>query len=146
VSASDVLSLFARPGILASVFKKQMTDFGGAAAPVWRRTCVDAFRSRSPVRVPDVTRLDRQPLGRVSSRCARRGHLRGLRLSVDDRIRLQVPLHRAAVHQAAGMVSVQASISINDALTLIRASAFAESCAVGDLAASIVDGNVRFDD
>jgi GAF domain-containing protein len=58
----------------------------------------------------------------------------------------QVPLHRAAVHQAAGMVSVQAPASVADALVLIRAYAFAEGQAVGTIAAEIVAGSLRFDD
>jgi GAF domain-containing protein len=58
----------------------------------------------------------------------------------------QVPLHRAAVHQAAGMVSVQARVSVDDALALIRAYAFAEGQAVGTIAADVVAGSLRFDD
>jgi hypothetical protein len=58
----------------------------------------------------------------------------------------QVPLHRAAVHQAAGMVSVQARVSVDDAMALIRAYAFAEGQAVGTIAADVVAGSLRFDD
>jgi GAF domain-containing protein len=58
----------------------------------------------------------------------------------------QVPLHRAAVHQATGMVSVQARVSVNDALALIRAYAFSEGHPVGTIAAEIVSGGLRFDD
>ena len=58
----------------------------------------------------------------------------------------QVPMHRAAVHQAAGMVSVQARVSVDDALALIRACAFAEGQAVGTIAADVVAGSLRFDD
>jgi len=57
----------------------------------------------------------------------------------------QVPLHRAAVHQASGMVSVQASVSVDDALALLRAYAFAEGRPVGDVAADIVAGRVRIE-
>src|SRR6185369_2087113 len=35
-----------------------------------------------------------------------------------------VPMHRAAVHQAAGMVSVQAAVSVPDAAVMLRAYAF----------------------
>jgi GAF domain-containing protein len=58
----------------------------------------------------------------------------------------QVPRHRASVHQAAGMVSVQARVAVDDALALIRAYAFAEGRAVGTVAAEIVAGTLRFDD
>jgi hypothetical protein len=44
------------------------------------------------------------------------------------------------------MVSVQAALSMDDALTLIRASAFAEGRSAGSLATDIVEGRVRFDD
>ena len=57
----------------------------------------------------------------------------------------QVPLHRAAVHQAAGMVSVQASVSIDDALALLRAHAFAEGRTVAGAAADIVAGHLRIE-
>ena len=50
----------------------------------------------------------------------------------------QVPAHRAVVHQATGIVSVQADVSVDDALTLLRAYAFAEDRAIGDVAADVV--------
>jgi hypothetical protein len=58
----------------------------------------------------------------------------------------QVPLHRAEVNQAAGMVSVQARVSVDDALVLLRAYAFAEGQTVGPVAAEVVAGSLRFDD
>jgi hypothetical protein len=58
----------------------------------------------------------------------------------------QVPMHRAAVHQSAGMVSVQARVSVDDALVLIRAYAFAEGQPVGTVAVEIVAGRLRLDD
>jgi transcriptional regulator with GAF, ATPase, and Fis domain len=57
----------------------------------------------------------------------------------------QVPLHRAAVHQAAGMVSVQASVSVDDALVLLRAHAFADGRPVGEVAAEVVAGRFRIE-
>ena len=36
-----------------------------------------------------------------------------------------VPAHRGVVHQATGMVSVQAAVSVGDALAMLRAYAFA---------------------
>ena len=58
----------------------------------------------------------------------------------------QVPLHRAEVNQAAGMVSVQAGVFVDDALVLLRAYAFAEGRTVGPIAAEVVAGSLRFDD
>ena len=57
----------------------------------------------------------------------------------------RVPLHRAAVHQAAGMVSVQASVSVDDALVMLRAHAFAEAQPVGEVAADVVAGRLRIE-
>lgn len=57
----------------------------------------------------------------------------------------QVPLHRAVVHQAAGMVSVQASVSVETALLLLRARAFADGQPVGEVAAAIVAGDLRIE-
>ena len=38
-----------------------------------------------------------------------------------------VPAYRAVVHQATGMVSVQAAVAVEDAVLLMRAYAFAEN-------------------
>jgi hypothetical protein len=56
----------------------------------------------------------------------------------------QVPVHRAAIHQAAGMVSVQAAVSVGDGLVLLRAHAFAEGRLLSDVAADVVAGGLRF--
>jgi hypothetical protein len=55
----------------------------------------------------------------------------------------QVPAHRAVVHQATGMVSVQAGVSLADALMLIRAHAFAEGRRVSAIAGDIIDRRLR---
>lgn len=51
---------------------------------------------------------------------------------------------RAEVHQAAGMVSVQAGVSLSDALVLLQARAFASGRSLIDLAGDIVDRRLRF--
>jgi hypothetical protein len=56
-----------------------------------------------------------------------------------------VPMHRAVVHQASGMVSVQASIPVTDAIVMLRAYAFAEDRPISEVAAEIVDGVLRLD-
>jgi hypothetical protein len=56
-----------------------------------------------------------------------------------------VPMHRAVVHQASGMVSVQASIPVTDAIVMLRAYAFAEDRPISEVAAEIVDGELRLD-
>lgn len=56
-----------------------------------------------------------------------------------------VPMHRAAVHQAAGMVSVQAGVSVDDAVVMIRAYAFAEDRAISEVASDLVLGTFRLD-
>jgi hypothetical protein len=57
----------------------------------------------------------------------------------------QVPAHRAVLHQATGMVSVQARVPVHDALALLRAHAFATDRPVGDVAADVVAGMIRID-
>jgi hypothetical protein len=56
-----------------------------------------------------------------------------------------VPMHRAVVHQAAGMVSVQAAVPVADAAVMLRAYAFAEDRPISDVATEIVDGELRLD-
>ena len=56
-----------------------------------------------------------------------------------------VPMHRAVVHQAAGMVSVQASVSVPDAVVMLRAFAFAEDRRISDVATEVVGGLLRLD-
>jgi hypothetical protein len=56
-----------------------------------------------------------------------------------------VPMHRAVVHQASGMVSVQATVSVPDAVVMLRAYAFAEDRAISEVATEIVAGVLRLD-
>lgn len=57
----------------------------------------------------------------------------------------QVPTHRAAVHQASGMISVQRGVSVDDGLALLRAHAFSEGRPLSSLAADVVTGRLRFE-
>jgi len=54
--------------------------------------------------------------------------------------------HRAEVHQASGMVSVQLAISIEEALLRMRAHAFATNRSVGSVAELIVAQTLRLGD
>jgi hypothetical protein len=56
-----------------------------------------------------------------------------------------VPAHRAVVHQAAGMASVQAGVSVEDALLMLRAYAFAEDRSISAVAADVVARDLRLD-
>lgn len=56
-----------------------------------------------------------------------------------------VDAHRAVVHQAAGMASVQGAVSVGDALMLLRAYAFAEDRPISAVAADVVGGGLRFE-
>jgi hypothetical protein len=49
------------------------------------------------------------------------------------------------VHQAAGMLAVQGSMSVKDALVLLRAHAFGDGSQISDLADRVVMGTTRFD-
>jgi len=57
-----------------------------------------------------------------------------------------VPAHRAVVHQATGMISVQMSVGVDDALIMLRAYAFAEGRPITAVADDVIAGTVRFDD
>jgi hypothetical protein len=57
----------------------------------------------------------------------------------------QVPAHRAVVHQASGMVSVQAGVSVDDALALLRAYAFASGRTMSSVSSDVVDHELSFD-
>jgi GAF domain len=57
----------------------------------------------------------------------------------------QVPNHRMQVHQATGRISVQAGISLADALVLMRAYAFSRDLPISDVAAEVGAGALRFD-
>jgi len=55
-----------------------------------------------------------------------------------------LPANRAVVHQATGMVSVQAAVPIDDAATMLRAYAFATNRPVHDVATAVVARDLRF--
>ncbi|MDX3385385.1 GAF and ANTAR domain-containing protein [Streptomyces niveiscabiei] len=55
-------------------------------------------------------------------------------------------LHRAAVHQATGMVSVQLGVSMDIALLRLRAHAYASGRPLGEVAQDVVARRLRFDD
>jgi hypothetical protein len=51
---------------------------------------------------------------------------------------------RAVVHQATGMVSVQLSVSLSEALARLRARSFAQERPITELARDVVERRVRF--
>jgi GAF domain-containing protein len=55
-----------------------------------------------------------------------------------------LPVNRAVVHQAAGMISVQASVAVDDALALLRARAFSDNRPINEVAVDVVRGDLRF--
>lgn len=52
--------------------------------------------------------------------------------------------HRAVVHQATGFVSVQAGVSLAEALALLRARSFSSQRAITDVAREVLLGTMRF--
>ncbi|MCR3754331.1 GAF and ANTAR domain-containing protein [Lentzea californiensis] len=75
-----------------------------------------------------------------------------LSLLLDELTRVQVenntlladmPLRRAEVHQATGMLSVQLGVSVEEALVRLRAHAFAEERPVIDVARDVVARRLR---
>ncbi len=57
----------------------------------------------------------------------------------------EFPRHRVEVHQASGRISVQARVSVADALALLRSYAFANERLISDIASDVVAGRLRFD-
>jgi hypothetical protein len=57
----------------------------------------------------------------------------------------RAPNHRVEVHQATGRISVQAGISLVDALVLLRAYAFSHDLPIGEVATDVAGGRLRFD-
>ncbi|KPI12010.1 GAF domain protein [Actinobacteria bacterium OK074] len=55
-------------------------------------------------------------------------------------------LHRAAVHQATGMISVQLGVSLEEALVRLRAHAYGSERPVGEVAQDVVARRLRFSD
>jgi GAF domain-containing protein len=53
---------------------------------------------------------------------------------------------RYVVHQASGMVAAQLGVSVRDALIRLRAYAFGNNRALGDVATDVVSRRLRFDD
>lgn len=53
-------------------------------------------------------------------------------------------MYPMTVHRAAGMVMVQLSVSVDDALARIRATAYEEGVTVAAVAAEVLDGTRRF--
>jgi hypothetical protein len=51
---------------------------------------------------------------------------------------------RALVHNAAGMVTIQAGVSIEEALVQLRAAAYSAGRSVDDVADDVVSGRLRF--
>jgi hypothetical protein len=51
---------------------------------------------------------------------------------------------RAEVHQATGVLSVRARVTLAQALALLRARAYAEERPIGDVARDVLDGVVDF--
>jgi len=58
---------------------------------------------------------------------------------------LETAVHRPEVHQATGMVMVQAGVGLPEAFLLLRARAYADSRTVLDVAKDIVGRRVRLD-
>lgn len=56
-----------------------------------------------------------------------------------------LPDRRAVVYQAAGMISVQLGVSLEEALIRLRSHAFTSNAALGDIAGDVVGRRLRFD-
>ena len=72
-------------------------------------------------------------------------HLQSLAPAGTDVVAVPVLEDRTQVHQATGVLSVQADVPLNHALALLRARAYAEGRPVLELARAVLGGQVRFD-
>jgi len=72
-------------------------------------------------------------------------HLQSLAPAGTDVVAVPVLEDRAQVHQATGVLSVQADVPLSHALALLRARAYAEGRPVLELARAVLGGQVRFD-
>ena len=57
----------------------------------------------------------------------------------------RAPNHKVEIHQATGRISVQAGVSLEDALALLRAYAFSHDRPISDVAAEVASGHLRLD-
>jgi hypothetical protein len=57
----------------------------------------------------------------------------------------RAPNHKVEIHQATGRISVQAGVSLDDALVLLRAYAFSHDRPIIDVAADVAAGRLRLD-
>jgi hypothetical protein len=57
----------------------------------------------------------------------------------------QPPTHRAEVHQATGMISVQLDVSLAEALVRLRAHAYGNDRPIAEVAADVVARRLRFE-
>ncbi len=55
-----------------------------------------------------------------------------------------VPHYRLVVHQAAGMITVQLDVAIDEAMMRLRARAYSEGRSINEVAADVVGGSLRF--
>jgi hypothetical protein len=58
---------------------------------------------------------------------------------------LDIGLHQLEVHQATGMISVQLSVTVADALARLRAHAYAEDRSISAVASDVVARRLRFE-
>lgn len=55
-----------------------------------------------------------------------------------------LPHYRLVVHQAAGMITVQLDVPIDEAMMRLRARAYGAGRSINDVAADVVNGSLRF--
>jgi GAF domain/ANTAR domain len=53
--------------------------------------------------------------------------------------------HQVVVHQAVGRVSVQAGVTVDDAMAMLQAHAFAHGVTIREVATDVLEGRLRFD-
>ena len=110
------------------------------------RVCIGAMNlyHDRPGPLTDAQIADAQTVARVASRTLLTWQADAPAGTVAWQLE-QVPNHRMEVHQAAGRISVQAGMPVDDALVLLRAYAFSEDRTISDVARDVATGLLRFD-
>ena len=72
-------------------------------------------------------------------------HRRGLSADLDAMIEVAFTARRAEVHQAAGRIAAQQSISVTDAFALLRAHAYSSGRSLQEVATDVMAGRLRLE-
>ena len=126
-SAMGAASVFAFPVAMGAVRLGALTFFRWQPGPLSDAQEADAFLMASVVARAILDLQAGAPRGSLATQLEREARF------------------DFSVHQAAGMIAVQAKMSVGDALVALRAHAFATNQGVAELSAKVVARQIRYD-